>query len=232
MAIIGIDLGTTNSLACIYRDGRAELIPNELGEYKTSSAVSVLQDGTVLVGAAAKERLVSHPESTAASFKVWMGVNAKQKMSIFAEIECHFSAVSIAVYTALIHHFTCRLEACQALIYQLVSGLTGENGKYNYSIAVHVYPPFFDIPCSAKNYKIAPALTPCGRHREVHGRGGEEVPQGYLPGAHSSRLSHPCRCGHPARGIGAAVVLHCRPDSCPQQVCGICRREASEGPAL
>ena len=73
MAIIGIDLGTTNSLACIYRDGRAELIPNELGEYKTSSAVSVLQDGTVLVGAAARERLVSHPEATAASFKIWMG---------------------------------------------------------------------------------------------------------------------------------------------------------------
>jgi len=37
--------------------------------------------------------------------------------------------------------------------------LTGENGKYNYSGAVHVYSPFFDIPCSAKNYKIAPALT-------------------------------------------------------------------------
>ncbi len=73
MAIIGIDLGTTNSLACVYRDGRVELIPNELGEYKTSSAVSVLQDGTVLVGAAARERLVSHPEATAASFKIWMG---------------------------------------------------------------------------------------------------------------------------------------------------------------
>lgn len=73
MAIIGIDLGTTNSFACIYRDGRAELIPNELGDYKTSSAVSVLEDGTVLIGAAAKERLVSHPESTAASFKIWMG---------------------------------------------------------------------------------------------------------------------------------------------------------------
>ena len=73
MAIIGIDLGTTNSLACIYRDGRAELIPNELGEYKTSSAVSVLEDGSILVGAAARERLVSHPESTAASFKIWMG---------------------------------------------------------------------------------------------------------------------------------------------------------------
>ena len=73
MAIIGIDLGTTNSLACVYRDGRAERIPNELGEYKTSSAVSVLEDGTVLVGAVAKERLVTHPEATAASFKIWMG---------------------------------------------------------------------------------------------------------------------------------------------------------------
>lgn len=77
MAIIGIDLGTTNSLACVYRNGRAELIPNELGDYKTSSAVSVLEDGTVLVGAAAKERLISHPESTAASFKIWMGTEKK-----------------------------------------------------------------------------------------------------------------------------------------------------------
>ena len=50
-------------------------------------------------------------------------------MPIFAEMECHFSAVSIAVYTALIHHFTCRLEARQALIYQLALGLTGENGR-------------------------------------------------------------------------------------------------------
>ncbi len=73
MAIIGIDLGTTNSLVCVYRSGRAELIPNELGEYKTPSAVSLLEDGTVLVGAAAKERLISHPEATAASFKIWMG---------------------------------------------------------------------------------------------------------------------------------------------------------------
>lgn len=77
MAIIGIDLGTTNSLACVYRNGRAELIPNELGDYRTSSAVSVLEDGSVLVGAAAKERLVSYPESTAASFKIWMGTEKK-----------------------------------------------------------------------------------------------------------------------------------------------------------
>lgn len=71
--IIGIDLGTTNSLACVYRNGHTELIPNALGEYMTKSAVSVLEDGTVLIGTAAKERLFLHPEQTAVSFKRWMG---------------------------------------------------------------------------------------------------------------------------------------------------------------
>ena len=86
-------------------------------------------------------------------------VNANVKMSIFAETKCNFSPVSTQVYTALIHHITCRLEARQALIYQLASGLTGESGKHNYSKAVHRYPPFFDIFCSPQNYKTVSALT-------------------------------------------------------------------------
>ena len=69
-----------------------------------------------------------------------------------------FAGQYTGVYS-LNHHITCRFEACQALIYQLALGLTGKNDMYNYSKAVHVYPPFFDITCSAKNYKIAPALT-------------------------------------------------------------------------
>ena len=69
-----------------------------------------------------------------------------------------FAGQYTSVYS-LNHHITSRLEARQALIYQLVLGLTGENDMYNYSKAVHVYPPFFDITCSSKNYKIAPALT-------------------------------------------------------------------------
>jgi len=52
MAIIGIDLGTTNSLAAVWRNGKSELIPNGLGEYLTPSVVSVDEDGTVLVGRA------------------------------------------------------------------------------------------------------------------------------------------------------------------------------------
>ncbi len=75
--IIGIDLGTTNSLACVYRNGRAELIPNQLGENLTPSVVSIDERGNMLVGAVAKERLVSYPDQTAASFKRYMGTDIK-----------------------------------------------------------------------------------------------------------------------------------------------------------
>lgn len=75
MAIIGIDLGTTNSLACICQEGRAVLIPNSLGETLTPSVVSVDENGEICVGAVAKERLVSHPEASASSFKRFMGTD-------------------------------------------------------------------------------------------------------------------------------------------------------------
>ena len=71
--IIGIDLGTTNSLACVYRNGKAELIPNSFGTYLTPSVVSFENNGAVVVGAIAKERLVTNPTDTAASFKRFMG---------------------------------------------------------------------------------------------------------------------------------------------------------------
>ena len=91
----------------------------------------------------------------------WVGLMCQRhfKMSFFAEMGCRFLQGSMQVLYSLIHHITCRLEARRALIYQLVSGLTGESGKYNYSKAVHLYPPFFDIFCSPKNYKTASALT-------------------------------------------------------------------------
>lgn len=78
--IIGIDLGTTNSLVAIWRDGKAQLIPNSLGDTLTPSCVSVDDDGSILVGRAAKERLQTHPELTAAVFKRYMGSDKKIKL--------------------------------------------------------------------------------------------------------------------------------------------------------
>lgn len=48
--IIGIDLGTTNSLAAVWRNGQSELIPNALGKFLTPSVVYVDEDGMVLTG--------------------------------------------------------------------------------------------------------------------------------------------------------------------------------------
>ncbi len=72
--IIGIDLGTTNSLVAVWENGESKLIKNAFGEYLTPSVVSIDETGTVLVGKAAKERLASHPEQTASVFKRFMGV--------------------------------------------------------------------------------------------------------------------------------------------------------------
>lgn len=73
MAVIGIDLGTTNSLASIWRDGRIELIPNAFGEYLTPSVVSFGEDGEIYVGKVAKERLITAPLVSFAEFKRNMG---------------------------------------------------------------------------------------------------------------------------------------------------------------
>lgn len=80
MAIIGIDLGTTNSLAAVWRNGTSELIPNAGGDYLTPSVVSVDEDDSILVGQAAKDRLISHPDRTAAHFKRHMGTEKRYEL--------------------------------------------------------------------------------------------------------------------------------------------------------
>ena len=73
--LIGIDLGTTNSLVACFRNGKAEIIPNRLGENLTPSVVSVDEKGTVYVGRSAKERAMLHPLESASVFKRSMGTD-------------------------------------------------------------------------------------------------------------------------------------------------------------
>jgi len=77
MAIVGIDLGTTNSLIAAYADGKSILIPNPYNEVLTPSVVSLNEDGELSVGKAAKERLVTNPELSASLFKRDMGTDKK-----------------------------------------------------------------------------------------------------------------------------------------------------------
>ena len=79
--LIGIDLGTTNSLCSVFQDGKPTLIPNAHGELLTPSVVGILDDGQCVVGAAAKELRVLKPEQTASRFKRLMGTDQKIKIS-------------------------------------------------------------------------------------------------------------------------------------------------------
>lgn len=79
MTILGVDLGTTNSLAVVYKEGKPIRIPNAYGEYVTASAVSIL-DGKIVVGKLAKERLITHPECSASLFKRNMGTDVTYKL--------------------------------------------------------------------------------------------------------------------------------------------------------
>lgn len=73
MALVGIDLGTTNSLLAVWGEDGPRLIENALGDTLTPSAVSIADDGAVLVGKPALDRLITHPDRSVASFKRWMG---------------------------------------------------------------------------------------------------------------------------------------------------------------
>ncbi|MGY4489941.1 Hsp70 family protein [Pseudomonas sp. TE3610] len=75
--LLGIDLGTTNSLIAVWRDGRAELIPNALGRCLTPSVVSVDEDGSLLIGEAARSRLTTHPDRSVAAFKRFIGTDKR-----------------------------------------------------------------------------------------------------------------------------------------------------------
>ncbi|MBI4746741.1 MAG: molecular chaperone DnaK, partial [Deltaproteobacteria bacterium] len=83
--IIGIDLGTTNSVVAVMEGGEAKVIVNQEGNRLTPSVVAFTKDGQILVGQVAKRQAIVNPENTVFSIKRFMGrrfneVNEEMKM--------------------------------------------------------------------------------------------------------------------------------------------------------
>lgn len=78
--IIGIDLGTTNSLAAYFTEEGPKIIPNRLGRHLTPSVVSVDEENQVYVGETARERGLLYPHMTASVFKRDMGSDKKYRL--------------------------------------------------------------------------------------------------------------------------------------------------------
>ena len=71
--IIGIDLGTTNSVVAVMEGGDPVVIPNAEGGRTTPSVVAFTKDGERLVGQVAKRQAVTNPQNTIFSIKRFMG---------------------------------------------------------------------------------------------------------------------------------------------------------------
>src|SRR5262245_58752473 len=71
--VIGIDLGTTNSVVAVMEGGTPVVIPNQEGTRLTPSVVGFTKDGEILVGQIAKRQAVTNPENTVSSIKRFMG---------------------------------------------------------------------------------------------------------------------------------------------------------------
>jgi molecular chaperone DnaK len=71
--VIGIDLGTTNSVVAVLEAGATVVIPNQEGSRITPSVVAFTKNGEVLVGQVAKRQAVTNPENTVSSIKRFMG---------------------------------------------------------------------------------------------------------------------------------------------------------------
>ena len=71
--VIGIDLGTTNSVVAVMEGGQPKVIVNQEGSRTTPSVVAFTKDGERLVGQVAKRQAVTNPENTIFSIKRFMG---------------------------------------------------------------------------------------------------------------------------------------------------------------
>ncbi|WP_225413013.1 Hsp70 family protein [Stigmatella hybrida] len=103
---IGVDLGTSYSCVAVVQDGQPVVIPNEWGESNHASCVSFLDDGSVLVGNAAKKNIIAAPEATVYSAKRLIGryffsdeVKKAQAVMPYTIVEGENNAVRIQVHS-------------------------------------------------------------------------------------------------------------------------------------
>ncbi len=102
--VIGIDLGTTNSVVAIMEGNEPKVIVNEEGSRLTPSVVAFTKDGDVLVGQIAKRQSVTNPENTIYSIKRFMGrkegeVHEEEKMVPFKVIQSDNGDAHVSILT-------------------------------------------------------------------------------------------------------------------------------------
>ena len=107
--IIGIDLGTTNSVVSVMEGGDPVVIPNAEGGRTTPSVVAFTKDGERLVGQVAKRQAVTNPQQTVFSIKRFMGrkmseISEEKKLVPYTIVEGRNGMVSVEAGARSISH--------------------------------------------------------------------------------------------------------------------------------
>ena len=120
---IGIALGTSYSCVSLMENGRPVVIPNEWGERTHASVVSFLEDGTVLVGNAAKRNIITNADNTVYSAKRLIGrfffsdeVKKAQVVMPYQIVEGQNNSVRIQIRDAMRPFDTLILAVCVAAV--------------------------------------------------------------------------------------------------------------------
>lgn len=113
--IIGIDLGTTNSLVSYWTQSGSVMIPNAFNENLTPSCVGVDDEGHILIGKVAKEYQITRPERCAAIFKRYMGSQKTWKLNEQVFLPEELSSLIIKSLKADAEHFL-GMEITEAVI--------------------------------------------------------------------------------------------------------------------
>lgn len=150
MTVLGIDLGTSNSLVGYWNGEKVELIDNVFGKKLTPSVVGVDDNGDILIGEVAKQRLITHPECTVSTFKRYMGTDKKYAMEKYTFTPIELSAILLntlkedAEYTkkidlALKYYFKCSYNYKRIGLQKLVKKykFMSERNKYLYILELN-----------------------------------------------------------------------------------------------
>ncbi|QIK69394.1 Hsp70 family protein [Erysipelothrix sp. HDW6C] len=104
--LIGIDLGTTNCLVSIRKDGKTVLVPNEFNEFLTPTAIHISHNAEITIGKIALEKKIEEPSRTVSLFKRSMGSDLKYKVGDTRYTSLELSSFMIRKLVADVERFT------------------------------------------------------------------------------------------------------------------------------
>jgi molecular chaperone HscA len=141
---VGIDLGTTNSVVAVAKDGKARVLRNERGSGLIPSVVYYADDGGVTVGEAARRELLDHPDAVVSSIKRLMGRGADEVKALAGALPYELDAAGGGMVRLVVAGKRLSPVEISADILRAVKARAEEQLEVPVTRAVVTVPAYFD----------------------------------------------------------------------------------------